>query len=77
MAKKNITLQIDEALLKRSKHLAVDEDMSLSEWVANLVAGAVRAKSGRESARQKALAILKSPLHLGGNVFSRESLHER
>jgi hypothetical protein len=45
-SKRNITVQIDEALLKSSRHLAVDENQSLSEWVANLIAAAVKKSSG-------------------------------
>ena len=77
MAKKNVTLQIDEEVLKQSRHLAVDEDVSLSEWVTNLITVAVRKGTGRESARRKALAVLASPLHLGGKILSRDELHER
>jgi hypothetical protein len=77
MGKKNITLQMDETLLKHSKHCAVEDNMSLSEWVATVVSAAVRIRSGREQARRNALAVLRSPLHLGGKILGREELHER
>lgn len=75
--KRNITVQIEEALLKQSRHIAVEEEKSLSEWVGSLIAEAVRKKSGRESSRRRALAVLNSPLRLGGKAFSRDELHAR
>ena len=75
--KRNITVQIDEALLKSSRHLAVDKNQSLSEWVANLISQAVKKSSGHAASRRRALAVLNSPLKLGGNVLSREDIHER
>lgn len=77
MSKKNITVKIDAALLKQSRYLAVDENKSLSEWVACLIGNAVKKKHGRDAARRRALAILRSPLHLGGRTFTRDELHER
>jgi hypothetical protein len=77
MSKKNITVQIDEALLKTSRHIAIEEDKSLSEWVGSLIVAAVRRKTNRESSRRRALTVLKNPLHLGGKTFSRNELHER
>jgi len=77
MSKINITVQIDKALLKHSRHLAIEKDSSLSEWVSSLIAEAVRREGGRPAAKRRALAILKSPLHLGGKTFTRVELHER
>ncbi len=75
--KRNVTVQMDELLLKHSRHLAVEEDMSLSEWIATLIGEAVKRKSAQAGNRDRALAVLKSPLRLGGNVFSRQELHDR
>lgn len=75
--KRNITIQIDAALLKQSRHMAVEADTSLSDWVARLMAEAVSRETGRETAKRRALAVLKNPLKLGGKTFSRDELHER
>lgn len=77
MNKRNVTVQLEENLLKRSRHLAVDQDMSLSEWISRLVEEAVRKSSPRESSRRRALAVLNRPLHLGGGSYTRDDLHER
>jgi hypothetical protein len=74
--KKNVTVQIDAAILKRSKHMAVEEDMSLSEWIATLIKNAVNKKSDKEQAMKRAFAIMKKPLKLGGKALSREEMHE-
>lgn len=76
MKRKNVTVQIDEALLKQSRHLAVDRNMSLSEWIAELMRDAVGRLKAREAAKRRAYAVLDKPLHLGGGVFSRDELHE-
>jgi len=39
---KNITLRMDEQLLKDVKHIAVEEDMSVSAWINQLVEKATR-----------------------------------
>ncbi len=44
---KNITLRMDEELLRRAKHVAVEEDKSLSAWIADLIQSIV--KNGSES----------------------------
>jgi hypothetical protein len=75
--KKNVTVQVEAALLKQSRHLAVEEDMSLSEWIAALIKNAVIKKSGREQDMKRALAAMKKPLKLGGKLLSREEMHER
>lgn len=77
MAKKNLTLQLDEVLLKHARHLTVESDQSLSEWVSGLIQEAVRLRSGRDLSKKRALKVLKSPLKLDGRVLSREEMHER
>ena len=77
MAKRNLTLKIDETLLKRSRHLAVEEDKSLSEWVADLIAKAVIDTKSFEVLRDQAIAKLSRPMKLGGKVLTRDQVHER
>ena len=77
MKKKNVTVQLEENLLKHSRHLAVDQDMSLSEWISKLVEEAVRKSATRESSRRRAFAVLSRPLRLGGTTYTRDELHDR
>jgi len=74
--KRNVTVQLDEALLKHSRHLAVEEDMSLSEWIGTLIKNAVQKKGDKENSKKKAIALLNKPFKLGGKVLSREEMHE-
>ena len=77
LKKRNVTVQLDEALLKESRHLAVDQDMSLSEWISNVVKEAVMRSSSFEDDKSKAFKVLDNPLKLGGKSYSRDELHER
>lgn len=77
MPKKNVTLKIDEAVLRKAKKSAVNADQSLSEWTADLIAKAVVNQNMLEQSRKKALRLLENPLKLGGQTFKREDLHER
>ena len=74
---KNLTLKLDDQLINRVKHIAVDKDTSVSAWVASLIESALRDIDAYESARKGALADLEKPLHLGGTPMTREELHSR
>lgn len=74
---KNITLKLDEAVLRKAKHAAVEEDQSLSEWVSNLIVSAIIRDEEFHSSRKRALSKIDKGFHLGGKVLSREQTHER
>lgn len=74
---KNITLKVDETLLKKCRQIAVSKEKSLSQWVVDLMSRAVAEQSGYARARRRALKRLEKGFHLGGKPLSRESLHER
>lgn len=74
--KKSITLKLDSELLNRVKHLAVDEDKSLSAWVSDLIVGAVNQADLYERNRDQALAALEG-WSLGGRPLSRDELNGR
>ncbi|MCC5806379.1 MAG: hypothetical protein JJU00_08620 [Opitutales bacterium] len=74
---KNITIKLDSEQLRRVRHIAVDEDSSVSGWVSRLIETELRNRDAYESAREKALADLEAPLSLGGKPLSREELHRR
>ena len=77
MAKKNLTLQLDEALLKRARHITVESDQSLSEWVSQLIEAEVRKKNGAAQSKKRALDVLRAPLKLDCRALTREEIHER
>jgi hypothetical protein len=74
---RNITLRLDEAVLRKARHAAVEKDQSLSAWVAELVARATAEQDRKKDARANALHRLQKGFHLGGTPFSREDTHER
>jgi len=74
---KNVTLRLDEGVLRKAKHLAVEHDQSLSQWVAQLIAKAVTNQESFEEARARALKRIKKGYHLGGRAAKRNDLHGR
>jgi hypothetical protein len=74
---KNVTLRLDEAVLRRARHAAVEQDKSLSEWVAGLITRTTSERDRKQSARNRALQGMRKGLHLGGTPLSREEAHGR
>ena len=74
---KNITLRLDEFILRKARHAAVEKDQSLSEWVAELITRTTSGPDRRQDARASALARMRKGLHLGGRPLSREETHGR
>jgi hypothetical protein len=72
-----ITLRLDEKTLRRIRHLAVDQETSVSAWVGDLVTRAVAELDGFEPARRRALRALQQPVPVQEELLSREQAHER
>ncbi len=77
MAKRNITLRVEEELLHRVRQIAVVEKMSVSAWMTEQIERAVRERDPFEADRRGALAALDRGLSLGGKPPSRARLHVR
>jgi Asp-tRNA(Asn)/Glu-tRNA(Gln) amidotransferase B subunit len=75
--KKNITLKIDEKLLKLCRYEAVESDKSLSQWVADLLAEHVQNVEAYQKVKERAGHRLREGFHLGGEPLHRDRLHER
>jgi hypothetical protein len=76
----NVTLSLPEDLLREARHLAVDEGVSLSRFVALSLERRVEAVRGYRMARERQMRLVRQGLELGthGTVtWARESLHER
>ena len=65
---KNITLRLDETVLRRARLEAVKKDLSLSKWLVGLIEQAVEADPQYEAARRKAF-----PAHGRGFSPGREA----
>jgi hypothetical protein len=75
--KKNITLKLDEELIKAGKHKAIEHNKSLSAWVADLITDEIRKKGAYSTSKEHALKVMKKGLDLGGTPLDRSEIHER
>ncbi len=76
----NVTLSLPDDLLREARHLAVDEGVSLSRFVALSLEQRVEAARGFHVARARQLALLHQGLDLGTGgtpSWTRDALHER
>lgn len=73
---KNITLNMDAAILKKAKLKAVEQDKSLSQFVKELIQKDVQEDKEAKKARKTALAYMKKGFKLGGPI-PREELYDR
>lgn len=74
---RNVTLRVEEEILRECRYAAVEEDRSLSQWIIDRISEAVQHRKTFKSAKSRAVRRLATGYHLGGMPFSRESLHER
>ncbi len=76
--KQNITLAIDQRLLKRARSFAAQQGTSVSAMLASELRRIVEAHEAYAQAKSRALAQLDSPFRLGGRgIRNREGLHDR
>ncbi|HET6266283.1 MAG TPA: hypothetical protein VFG11_01080 [Acidobacteriota bacterium] len=62
---KNITLKLDETVLRRARLTAVEKDQSVSEWVAGLVMDATSRRDRFRDAKHRALRRLQKGYPIG------------
>ena len=76
--KTNITLKIEEELLREARVLAAEQGTSISALLATRLEQEVRERKGYHQARRRALARLRKGFNLGWTPpSSRDELHER
>ena len=74
----NLTLRLDAEIINRVRHLAVDQNTSVSAWVRDLVLEKLHELDGFEPARQRALHAMAQPAEVSdAAMLSREQAHER
>jgi hypothetical protein len=76
----NVTISLPDDLLREARHLAVDQGLSLSRFVARALEQQVGQRRAYEVARESELRRLREGLPLGTNgqiTWTRDSLHER
>ena len=75
---RNITLSIDEAILKEARVIAAERGLSVSAFLRQELIQLVEAQRGYGKARQRAVARLQRGTPLGaGRAARREDLHDR
>ncbi|HEX3357598.1 MAG TPA: DUF6364 family protein [Tepidisphaeraceae bacterium] len=72
---KNVTLRLDDAILQKARHEAVQQNRSLSQWLADLILQAVSRDSDFTSAKRRAIKRLKKGLDLGGKPLTRDEIY--
>ena len=75
--KRNLTVKLDSATLRKARTLAARRGTSVSAMVAAQIQKSVETEDAYETARRTALEWLCRGFHLGGRRVSRDELHER
>ncbi|MBA7636636.1 hypothetical protein ES703_44257 [subsurface metagenome] len=74
---RNVTIRLDEAILKRCRHAAVEEDKSLSEWIRGILIRTLSERTDWVILMKRAIKRLDEGFNLGGRPLSREEVYER
>jgi len=76
--KQNITLSIDQDLIKKVKVLAAQRQTSISGMLSDELQKIIQETEKYQWAKRRAMNNLKKGFHFGGGTLSsREDLHER
>ena len=77
MTRRNLTIQLDDDVIRRAKVVAARHGTSVSALVADLLNRMVERDSRYEEAREVALKNLRSPISRGKRAWTREELYDR
>jgi hypothetical protein len=77
MVRRNLTLQLDEDVIRRAKVVAAKRGTSVSGLVASELEELVADDARYEAARARAEEILTASRRRGGRSWHRDELHER
>ena len=61
---KNVTIRLDEAIVKKCRHAVVEEDKSLSQWIADVLVKVISAHEVKCAVRERALRRLEEGISL-------------
>ena len=76
--KQNITLSIDEQLLRKAKVFAAQRGTSISGLLAQELQHLIEAQEAYEQSEKKAISLLDQRFSLGGQqIIDRSMLHDR
>lgn len=75
---KNLTLTLDENLLRAARKVAIDRNTSVNQLVRDYLASLVREADQRESALSRLDEIFRTNrIQVGRRTWKRQDLHER
>lgn len=77
MAKANLTLQLDEDVIRRARVVAAKRGTSVSALVARELADLVADDARYEEARARAERLMRAASPRGGRSWRREDLYDR
>ncbi len=77
MARRNLTLQLDEDVIRRAKVLAAKRGISVSGLVARELEELVARDARYEAAWHRATEIMAGAAPHGGRTWRRDELHDR
>jgi hypothetical protein len=72
---KNVTLRLDEKLLRRCRRAAGEKDKSLSRWIADLLIERTGENAPARRARTRILQRLEKGFPLGGRPLPRGDIY--
>ena len=75
---KNLTLTIDEELLRSARKVAIDRNTSVNRLVRDFLAGLVQEADQRQAALARLDEIFQTTrVEIGRRTWKRQDLHER
>lgn len=77
MAKRNLTVQLEELMIRKAKVVAAKRGTSVSRLVADELEHLVEVDARYEEAQQRALRALGNAESRGGRNWTREDVHKR
>ncbi len=75
MAKTNLTIQLDEAVIRRARMVAARRGTSVSALVARELDHLVAREDRYEDARRRALELMETSKAHGGRTWTRDDLY--
>ena len=77
MARRNLTVQLDEDVIRQAKVLAASRGTSVSGLVAKEISELVAREARYEQARRRAMELVARSRPRGGRTWRRDELHDR
>lgn len=75
--RQNLTIAVEQDLIRKAKVLAAERGTSISRLLADELQRLVEKETTYMCAREAALAEIDTGLRLGGQAVLREALHDR